>query len=57
MAALTAAFAVGQIAGPPFVSLWLAGGGSFDGALLVAAALTVIATLPLFERRVIEQSA
>ena len=51
MAALTAAFAAGQIAGPPFVSLWLAGGGTFDGALLVASALTVIATLPLFERR------
>jgi MFS family permease len=56
MAALTAAFAVGQIAGPPFVSLWLAAGGSFDGALLVASALTVVATLPLFERRPHERS-
>jgi MFS family permease len=57
MAALTAAFAAGQIAGPPFVSLWLAAGGTFNGALLFACALTVTSTLTLFERRIHEQAA
>jgi hypothetical protein len=36
MAAMTAAFAVGQIAGPPSVSLFAGGSGGFAGALLVA---------------------
>jgi len=49
MAAMTAAFAAGQIAGPLSVSLMVAAGG-FSAALLVACAFLVGGALLLMRR-------
>ena len=50
MAAMTAAFAAGQIAGPLSVSVLLGAGGGFSGALLVACAALVAGALLLLKR-------
>ncbi|HEY6967045.1 MAG TPA: YbfB/YjiJ family MFS transporter, partial [Burkholderiales bacterium] len=50
MAAMTAAFAAGQIAGPLSVSVLLGAGGGFAGALLVACAALVAGALLLLKR-------
>ncbi|MND09866.1 hypothetical protein D3C83_335190 [compost metagenome] len=50
MAAMTAAFAAGQIAGPLSVSLVVGLGGGFSAALLIACA-TLIAGAALLLRR------
>jgi hypothetical protein len=47
MAAMTAAFAAGQIAGPLSVSFVLSAGGGFAAALLVACAVLVAGALLL----------
>jgi len=50
MAAMTAAFAVGQIAGPPSVSLFAGAGGGFSGALLVACGALLVGAVLLLKR-------
>ena len=47
MAAMTAAFAAGQIAGPVFVSLLVQAGAALDAALLVSGALLAISVFAL----------
>ncbi len=51
MAAMTAAFAAGQIAGPLAVSLMLGAGGNFSTALLVACGLLAAGALLLLRPR------
>jgi predicted MFS family arabinose efflux permease len=51
MAALTSAFALGQVAGPLLVSSLVAAGGGFRGALLLAAALLVASAWALRTRQ------
>ena len=51
MAAMTAAFAAGQIAGPLLVSLVLARGGGFSGSLLLGGATLVLGAAALFLRK------
>lgn len=51
MAAMTAAFAAGQIAGPLLVSFVLAGGGGFAEGLLLASAVLVAGAGALLTRR------
>ena len=50
MAAMTAAFAAGQIAGPLSVSFVISAGGGFSAALLVACAALVAGALLLLKR-------
>lgn len=50
MAAMTAAFAAGQIGGPLLVSFLLAAGGGFAAALLIAGAVLVAGALLLLRR-------
>ena len=50
MAAMTAAFAAGQIVGPLFVSLIVGSGGGFSAALLSAGAVLVAGALLLVRR-------
>ncbi|MGH8675309.1 MAG: YbfB/YjiJ family MFS transporter, partial [Burkholderiales bacterium] len=50
MAAMTAAFAAGQIAGPVLVSLVLASGGGFSAALLIACGALAAGACALWER-------
>jgi len=50
MAAMTAAFAAGQIVGPLSVSVVLGAGGGFSAALLVASAALVGGALLLLKR-------
>jgi len=50
MAAMTAAFAAGQIAGPLSVNLLLGAGGGFAGALLIAGAVLVAGAVLLLTR-------
>jgi hypothetical protein len=47
MAALTSAFALGQIAGPIVVSYVVAAGGGFSAALLVAGAVLLLSAYEL----------
>jgi MFS family permease len=47
IAAMTAAFALGQIAGPISASYLVDGDGSFSGALLIASALLVVSACAL----------
>ena len=47
MAALTSAFAVGQIAGPIVVSYVVVAGGGFSAALLVAGAALLLSAYAL----------
>jgi hypothetical protein len=47
MAALTSAFAVGQIAGPIVVSGVIAAGGGFSTALIVAGAVLLLSAYEL----------
>ncbi|MEO8143865.1 MAG: YbfB/YjiJ family MFS transporter [Betaproteobacteria bacterium] len=51
MAAMTAAFAAGQVAGPLSVSLLVVTGGGFSAALLIASALLVAGAALLLVRR------
>ena len=51
IAAMTAAFAAGQIGGPLFVSLLLSAGGGFSAALLIASGVLVAGALVLTVRR------
>ena len=51
IAAMTSAFALGQIVGPLAVSALVEASGGFSAALLVAAALLVISALALFGAR------
>jgi predicted MFS family arabinose efflux permease len=51
MAAMTAAFAAGQIAGPAFVAVWMSAGGSLHAALAGASAMLVAGACVLLERR------
>jgi hypothetical protein len=44
---MTAAFALGQIAGPISASYLVDGDGSFSGALLIASALLVVSACAL----------
>lgn len=55
MAAMTAAFAVGQIAGPVVASLWLRLGGRLDAVLWAASFLLVASAYALFPRRTDER--
>jgi hypothetical protein len=48
MAAMTAAFAAGQIAGPAFVTLWVGGGGTLFGALAFASLVLAASAGALF---------
>ena len=48
MAALTAAFALGQIAGPVFISVMLTAGGRFDTGLLMASLILAASACVLF---------
>ena len=47
MAALTSAFALGQIAGPLVVSYVVAAGGGFSAALLVAGTVLLLSAYEL----------
>lgn len=47
MAALTSAFALGQIAGPVSVSLVVGAGGNFSAALVIACAALVVSAYAL----------
>jgi hypothetical protein len=47
MAALTSAFAVGQIVGPIVVSYVVAAGGGFSAALMIACAVLVVSAYEL----------
>jgi len=51
MAALTAAFAAGQVAGPVFVSVLVDAGGSFNAGLSIASAVLAVGACLLFNRR------
>lgn len=51
MAAMTAAFAAGQIAGPSLVSVLLSRGGGMADALLLASALLTVSAFALLIRR------
>jgi len=51
LAAMTAGFAAGQIAGPAFVSVLVHAGGRPEHASVVACALLVVAAAALFSRR------
>jgi uncharacterized MFS-type transporter YbfB len=51
LAAMTAGFAAGQIAGPAFVSLLVHAGGTPGQASAAASALLVVAAAALFLRR------
>jgi MFS family permease len=51
MAAMTAAFAAGQIAGPVVASLWLRFGGQLDAVLWAASFLLVVSALALIPGR------
>jgi len=51
MAALTAAFAAGQVAGPVFVSLLVQAGWSFSRGLLIASLVLAASTCLLFRSR------
>ena len=51
MAAMTAGFAVGQIAGPAFASLLIHAGGRLEHALLVACVLLIASACALIPRR------
>ena len=47
MAALTSAFALGQIVGPIFVSYVVAAGGNFSVALMIACVVLVVSAYEL----------
>ena len=51
MAAMTAAFAAGQIVGPAFASVWIAAGGALSGVLWVAASALVASGCVLLRRK------
>jgi predicted MFS family arabinose efflux permease len=48
MAAMTAAFAAGQIAGPAFVTVWVGRGGTLFGALAFASLVLIASAAALF---------
>src|SRR5262249_24146638 len=50
IAAMTSAFALGQIIGPLAAAYWVRATGGFSGALLLAAALLVVSALALLRR-------
>jgi hypothetical protein len=51
LAAMTAGFAAGQIAGPAFVSLLIQAGGRLEHASIAACLLLIASALALFFRR------
>ena len=51
MAAMTAAFAAGQIAGPALASVWLRAGGSLGGVLCAAAFLLIVSACALLQEK------
>jgi predicted MFS family arabinose efflux permease len=51
IAAMTAAFALGQIAGPLLAGYWVNATGGFAGALMIAAALLVVSAIVLLRRQ------